>query len=153
MVTPSEPAPERGDVVWLNFDPGTGHEQAGRRPAVVISPRVYNEKVGLAVFCPVTSAVKGYPYEVTLPKGLKVAGVILSDQAKSLEGHSGFLRYPRGQGREERSPHSGLPRRRGREFRAHGKSRRHGSCPFQEGVRERLLHGRGNRQEGCGKGR
>jgi mRNA interferase MazF len=78
-------APERGDLVWLHFSPQAGHEQAGRRPALVISPRLYNRRVGLALFCPVTSQVKGYPYEVALPSSLAVAGVVLSDQVKSLD--------------------------------------------------------------------
>jgi mRNA interferase MazF len=78
-------APERADVVWLTFNPQAGHEQAGRRPAVVISPRTYNDKVGLALLCPVTSSVKGYPFEVVVPQGLPVAGVVLSDQLKSLD--------------------------------------------------------------------
>ena len=77
--------PQRGDVVWINMHPQAGHEQAGRRPAVVLSPRSYNEKVGLALFCPVTSQVKGYPFEVIIPPGLQVTGVILSDQVKSLD--------------------------------------------------------------------
>ncbi len=77
--------PERGDVVWLSFDPQAGHEQAGRRPAVVVSPKAYNETVGLAVCCPVTKQVKGYPFEVRLPPGLDVAGVVLADQVKSLD--------------------------------------------------------------------
>jgi mRNA interferase MazF len=78
-------APERADVVWVTFNPQAGHEQAGRRPAVVISPRTYNGKVGLALLCPVTSSVKGYPFEVVVPQGLPVAGVVLSDQLKSLD--------------------------------------------------------------------
>jgi mRNA interferase MazF len=77
--------PERGEVVWLEFDPRAGHEQAGRRPALVISPRAYNARVGLALFCPITSQVKGYPFEVALPPGIEVQGVILSDQIKSLD--------------------------------------------------------------------
>ena len=77
--------PQRGDVVWLNFNPQSGHEQAGRRPAVVLSPRAYNQKVGLAILCPITTQQKGYPFEVTLPEGLEVNGVILSDQVKSLD--------------------------------------------------------------------
>jgi mRNA interferase MazF len=77
--------PERGDVVWITFNPQAGHEQAGRRPAVVLSPRSYNGKVGLALLCPVTSQVKGYPFEVAIPDGLPVNGVILSDQVKSLD--------------------------------------------------------------------
>ena len=77
--------PERGDLVWLTFNPQAGHEQAGRRPAVVLSPKDYNGKVGLALFCPITSQVKGYPFEVRLPEGLTVSGAILVDQVKSLD--------------------------------------------------------------------
>ena len=77
--------PRRGDVVWLSFDPQAGHEQAGRRPAFVLSPESYNRKTSLLLACPVTSKVKGYPFEVTLPAGLPVAGVILADQIKSLD--------------------------------------------------------------------
>lgn len=77
--------PDRGDLIWLECTPQTGSEQAGRRPALVISPRAYNAKVGLALFCPVTSRVKGYPFEVALPVGNGVVGVVLSDQLKSLD--------------------------------------------------------------------
>jgi len=77
--------PARGDLVWLQFNPRAGHEQAGQRPALVISPSSYNRRVGLAVCCPVTSRVKGYPFEVLLPKGLGVEGAVLSDQIKSLD--------------------------------------------------------------------
>ena len=77
--------PGRGDLVWLQFNPQAGHEQAGRRPALVISPVPYNRRVGLALCCPITSQVKGYPFEVLLPKGLGVEGAILSDQMKSLD--------------------------------------------------------------------
>ena len=77
--------PDRGDIVWLQFNPQAGHEQAGRRPAIVVSPKAYNKKVGLALFCPITSNVKGYPFEVILPKSGKPPGVILSDQIKSLD--------------------------------------------------------------------
>lgn len=77
--------PRRGDAVWLNFDPQTGSEQAGHRPALVLSPASYNGKVGLALLCPVTSRVKGYPFEVRLPKGLGVHGVVLADQVRSLD--------------------------------------------------------------------
>lgn len=76
---------DRGDVVWISMNPQAGHEQAGRRPALVLSPAAYNGKVGLAILCPITGQVKGYPFEVQLPKGLPVEGVILSDQAKSLD--------------------------------------------------------------------
>ena len=77
--------PARGDLVWLQFNPQAGHEQAGHRSAVVISPSSYNRRVGLAVCCPVTSQVKGYPFEVLLPPGLGVEGAILADQIKSLD--------------------------------------------------------------------
>ncbi|OPY58032.1 MAG: mRNA interferase MazF [Pelotomaculum sp. PtaU1.Bin035] len=77
--------PDRGDVIWLQFDPQAGYEQAGRRPALVISPISYNSKLGLALLCPVTSKVKGYPFEVLLPVGSKVSGAVLSDQIKSLD--------------------------------------------------------------------
>jgi mRNA interferase MazF len=77
--------PERGDLIWMSFDPQAGHEQAGRRPALVLSPSAYNRKVGLGIFCPITSQSKGYPFEVPLPAGLPVSGVILSDQLKSLD--------------------------------------------------------------------
>lgn len=84
-MTPRARAPDRGDVVWINLDPRTGHEQRGRRPAIVLSPISYNSKVGLAIMCPITSAVKGYPFEVTIPEGLGVSGVVLADQVKSLD--------------------------------------------------------------------
>jgi len=80
--------PARGDAVWVSFNPQAGHEQAGRRPAVVVSPTAYNGKVGLALLCPITSQVKGYPFEVEIPPGLKVGGVVLSDQLKSLDWHA-----------------------------------------------------------------
>lgn len=77
--------PERGDAVWITLDPQAGHEQAGRRPALVLSPSAYNGRVGLALLCPITSQVKGYPFEVPLPAGLGVAGVVGADQVKSLD--------------------------------------------------------------------
>jgi mRNA interferase MazF len=76
--------PERGDAIWITLEPPAGHEQAGRRPALVVSPSSYNGRVGLAVLCPITNQVKGYPFEVTLPDGLAVRGVVLSDQIKNL---------------------------------------------------------------------
>lgn len=82
---PRRYVPRRGDIARLQFTPQAGHEQAGRRPALVISPRAYNEKVGLALFCPITSQIKGYPFEVVLPRGLGVSGAVLSDQIKSLD--------------------------------------------------------------------
>ena len=77
--------PERGDLVWLTFDPQAGREQAGRRPALVLSPSVYNSKTGLALMCPISSHQKGYPFEVPLPKDLPVEGAILSDHLKNVD--------------------------------------------------------------------
>ncbi len=77
--------PARGDVIWVELNPQAGHEQAGRRPAVVISPASYNGKVGLAILCPITHHMKGYPFEVIIPAGLQVTGVVLADQIKNLD--------------------------------------------------------------------
>ena len=77
--------PQRGEVVWIDMQPQAGHEQSGRRPVVVLSPKSYNAKVGLALFCPITNQIKGYPFEVIIPSGLKVTGAVLSDQVKSLD--------------------------------------------------------------------
>ena len=77
--------PDRGDIIWLNFVPQSGHEQSGIRPALVISPQNYNRLAGLALVCPITNKVKGYPFEIALPKQGKVSGVILCDQIKSLD--------------------------------------------------------------------
>jgi len=77
--------PDRGDVVWIDFDPSLGHEQAGRRPGLILSSQKYHQKVGLAIVCPITSRAKGYPFEVPIPDGFKVKGVILSDQLKCID--------------------------------------------------------------------
>ena len=77
--------PDRGDIVWLTFDPQAGHEQAGRRPALVLSPAAYNKKLGLALFCPITSRKKGYPFEVELTGGGEITGVALADQIRNLD--------------------------------------------------------------------
>ena len=77
--------PDRGDIVWLTFNPQAGREQSGRRPALVISPKSYNGRVGLALCCPITSRIKGYPFEVILPDELKTTGAVLSDQIRSLD--------------------------------------------------------------------
>lgn len=82
---PRRYVPDRGDFVWLQFNPQAGHEQGGRRPAFVLSPGSYNKKVGLALVCPITSKIKGYPFEVVIPDGFEVRGAILSDQIKSLD--------------------------------------------------------------------
>ncbi|MBC7673134.1 MAG: endoribonuclease MazF [Polaromonas sp.] len=82
---PAAYVPDRGDAIWLEFNPEAGHEQAGRRPALVLSPKAYNQKTGLALVCPIASQVKGYPFEVSIPAGLKVGGVVLADQLKSVD--------------------------------------------------------------------
>jgi mRNA interferase MazF len=85
MVKPVTYVPDRGDVVWITLNPREGREQVGRRPAVVLSPGAYNGKVGLAILCPITNQIKGYPFEVLIPAGLAISGAILSDQVKSLD--------------------------------------------------------------------
>src|SRR6516225_8881616 len=77
--------PERGDAVWITLDPQAGHQQAGRRPALVLSPATYNGRVGLALLCPITNQAKGYPFEVVIPAGSPVTGVVGADQVKSLD--------------------------------------------------------------------
>lgn len=85
MVTAENYIPQRGDIVWLNFQPQAGKEQSGRRPSVVLSNSNYNKIVGLAILCPITSKEKGYPFEVALPDKFPISGVILVDQVKSLD--------------------------------------------------------------------
>jgi len=85
MVVLDDYVPDKGDLVWLNFTPQTGREQSGKRPALVISPKQYNKKVGLAILCPITYQIKGYPFEVQLSAKGKVKGVVLSDQVKYLD--------------------------------------------------------------------
>ncbi len=77
--------PGRGDAIWITLNPQAEHEGADRRPALVLSPSSYNGKVGLAILCPVTSQVKGYPFEVVIPSRSKLAGVVLADQVKNLD--------------------------------------------------------------------
>ena len=85
MVSSHTYIPQCGDVVRITLNPQAGHEQAGRRPAAVLSPGNYNRKTGLAILCPITTQIKGYPFEVLIPPELPVAGAILSDQVKSLD--------------------------------------------------------------------
>jgi mRNA interferase MazF len=84
-VTPARYVPERGDLVWLTFDPQAGREQAGRRPALVLSPAPYNRRASLALVCPITNQAKGYPFEVALPEELSISGVVLADHVKSAD--------------------------------------------------------------------
>ena len=85
MVSSQTYVPQCGDVVWITLNPQAGHEQAGRRPTAVLSSGNYNRKTGLAILCPLTNQIKGYPFEVLIPPGLPVAGAILSDQVKNLD--------------------------------------------------------------------
>ena len=92
MVT-EDYVPSRGDIVWLNFTPQTGHEQAGHRPALLLSPKEYNAITSLALCCPITSQVKGYPFEVALPMDVSITGVVLADQIKSLDWRARRARF------------------------------------------------------------
>lgn len=85
--------PERGDIVLLDFNPQSGKEQAGNRPAVVLSPKTYNAKVGLAIFCPITTKIKNYPFEIILADGLKTKGAVLSDHVKNFDWRSRNVRF------------------------------------------------------------
>jgi mRNA interferase MazF len=88
MVTPDTPIPDSGDIAWIGLEPALGHEQKGRRPVLVLSPASYNGKVGLAICCPVTGQANGDPFEVVLPDGLPIRGVVLADQLRSLDWRS-----------------------------------------------------------------
>jgi mRNA interferase MazF len=85
--------PDSGDLVKLDLNPPTGHEESGWRPAIVLSPQSYNRRSGLAVVAPITSQSKGYPFEVLLPPGLKLTGVVLSDHVKSVNWTARRMRY------------------------------------------------------------
>ncbi len=93
MVMSKSYIPSKGDIVWVEFSPQTGHEQAGHRLALCISPKEYNEKVGLAIFCPITSQTKGYPFEVQLPDSIEITGVILSDHVKNIDWNARNSKY------------------------------------------------------------
>lgn len=77
--------PERGDVVWADFNPQLGHEQSGRRPALILSPAFYNRRTGLVLLCPITNQIKGFKFEVIIPAGLQVTGAVLSDAVKNFD--------------------------------------------------------------------
>ena len=85
--------PDRGEVIWLEFNPQSGHEQAGHRPALVISPKIYNSKTSLALVCPITSQVKNYGFEVAIPSGFTISGVVLADQIKNLDWNARNAKY------------------------------------------------------------
>lgn len=92
-MNPARYVPARGDLVWVSLNPRTGHEQAGHRPALVLSPKAYNAKTGLCLACPITSKIKGYPFEVTLPAKTAIQGVILADQVKCLDWRARNARF------------------------------------------------------------
>jgi mRNA interferase MazF len=81
----SQYIPDIGDIVWLTLNPTKGHEQAGRRPALILTPQAYNARTSLAVCCPITSKTKGYPFEVALDAASGITGVVLADQVKSMD--------------------------------------------------------------------
>jgi mRNA interferase MazF len=85
MVSRETFVPDRGDLIWLDFHPQAGREQTGRRPGLVLSPGSYHARVGLALVCPVTSRVKGYPFEVLLPEGAAICGAVLADHVRSVD--------------------------------------------------------------------
>ena len=109
--------PQRGDFVWLDFSPHSGHEQGGRRPALVLSGKSYNERTGLGVFCPTTTQVKGFPFEVVLPPGLKVTGAVLADHLKNADSRVRKAQYI------DQAP-------AGSDGRSSGEARRAGGCGF-----------------------
>jgi mRNA interferase MazF len=80
--------PERGDIIWIEFDPQSGREQAGLRPALTLSPKLYNDKTGLGLFCPITTAIKDYPFETKLPDACAIRGAVLSDHIKNMDWRS-----------------------------------------------------------------
>ena len=89
----SDYTPAKGEIVWIRFSPQSGHEQAGHRPALVLSPETYNKKSGLGLFCPITSTGKGYPFEVMLPSTGEITGFVLADQVKSLDWRARRARF------------------------------------------------------------
>lgn len=92
MVT-GDYVPDRGDVLWVSFEPRVGHEQSGHRPGLVLSPRRYNRMLGLALVCPITSQANGFPFEVAIPEGTRVHGLVLADQIKSIDWHTRSTGY------------------------------------------------------------
>jgi mRNA interferase MazF len=84
--------PDVGDLVWIDLDQTLGHEQSGHRPAIVLTPRQYNVRSGLCIMCPITSRARGYPFEVAIPRGHAVAGIILVDQARSVSWEKRYVK-------------------------------------------------------------
>jgi mRNA interferase MazF len=90
---PGDYCPDAGDLVWIDLDPTVGHEQSGRRPAIVLSPHTYNAAAGLCVVCPITSRVRDYPFEAKLPDGVGLRGVVLADQPRSISWEQRPIRH------------------------------------------------------------
>ena len=84
--------PDAGDLVWIDLNPTLGHEQSGHRPALVLTPRQYNVRSGLCIICPITSRARGYPFEVAIPEGHAISGIILVDQARSLSWEERYVK-------------------------------------------------------------
>jgi mRNA interferase MazF len=98
LVTPY--CPESGDLIWIDFDPQVGHEQAGHRPALVLSPKSFNQRTSLAFICPITSRVKGYPFEVELPSTSAIRGVILCEHLRSMDWQGRGAKFAAGVSRD-----------------------------------------------------
>jgi mRNA interferase MazF len=84
--------PDAGDLVWIDLNPTLGHEQSGHRPAIVLTPRQYNVRSGLCIICPITSRARGYPFEVVIPGGHAISGIILVDQVRSLSWEKRYVK-------------------------------------------------------------
>jgi mRNA interferase MazF len=84
--------PDAGDLVWIDLSPTVGHEQSGHRPAIVLTPRQYNAPSGLCIMCPITSRARGYPFEVAIPPGYAISGIILVDQARSVSWEGRYVK-------------------------------------------------------------
>jgi mRNA interferase MazF len=89
---PRDPCPDAGDLVWVDLNPTLGHQQSGHRPAIVLPPRAYNERSGLCILCPVTSRGRGYPFEVAVPHGHAISGVVLADQPRSVSWEKQYVK-------------------------------------------------------------
>ena len=84
--------PDAGDLVWIDLNPTLGHEQSGHRPAIVLTPRQYNERSGLCIVCPITSRARGYPFEVAIPEGVAISGIFLVDQVRSVSWEERYVK-------------------------------------------------------------
>ena len=89
---PGDYCPEAGELIWIDLNPTLGHEQSGHRPAIVLTPRQYNVRSGLCIICPITSRARGYPFEVAIPEGVAISGIILVDQARSVSWEKRYVK-------------------------------------------------------------